>query len=222
MHFSQIFLVALAACISTSIASSNRGPSSSLNTKSFHRRSSPVISKPKYFKRGEPETGEDLPDAEPHPNQLDKVETAFKDAIELTSSVKLFIDTDTTIFPHYFADKDRAEITRIFTSINNNDQGNDYLSKILVQVTDRDGRCDSITLAYSGDYNTEAPFIVLCPTVFKKKAITALNGKSPQDPDGNNFYAMCTNNGGDIDQNVSYVRTHLFLKIFALTNFSPT
>ena len=50
-------------------------------------------------RRGEPGTGDDdFPDDPPHPNKLDQVETAFNDAIELTSYVLSNIDGDNTIF----------------------------------------------------------------------------------------------------------------------------
>jgi hypothetical protein len=159
-------------------------------------------------RRGEPDTGGDLPDTEPHPNNLDQVETAFKDAIELTAYEKTFIDTDNDIFPHYFDPADRAEVTRIFTSINNNDQGSDMLSDIMVQSTDSNNLCTGQTIAYmkNGEKSaTDKPYIVLCPTAFKKKAVTTLNGKTPQDSDVHNWYAACKQDGGDIDDYVSCV-----------------
>jgi hypothetical protein len=171
------------------------------------RRNAPKIAhaSPRLARRGEPNTGEDLPDTEPHPNQLDQVETAFHDAMELTAYVNMFIETDNDIFPHYFDTNDRAEVQRIFASIYNNGMGNDMLSNLLVQTTDPESLCTGRTLAYTDDDDTEQPFITFCPSAFKKKAVTSLNGKTPQDSDGPSYYATCKQDGGEIDQNVSYV-----------------
>ncbi|KAI1280074.1 hypothetical protein F5Y07DRAFT_355799 [Xylaria sp. FL0933] len=176
------------------------------------RRGVPHFEATKLYKRGEPETGDDLPDVEPHPNQLDKVETAFKDAIELSSYVLSFIDTDNDVLPHYFDPNDRAEIKRIFSTINNGDNGNDMLGDILVQTTDANNLCGGSTLSYlkNGEKDaTETPYIVLCPNAFKKKAVTALNGKGPHDSDALDYYAGCGQDGGEIDQNVSYLMNTL-------------
>ena len=157
-------------------------------------------------RRGEPSTGDDdFPDTEPHPNRLDQVETAFNDAIELTSYVKMAIASDTDIFPHYFNEEDRAEVTRIFTAINNNDKGNDLLNNIHVQTNDANNLCDGRTLSYlkNGETGaTESPYLVLCPNAFNKKAVTELNGADPQDPAFDKYYATCD----DLGDNVSYVR----------------
>ncbi|KAK4675965.1 hypothetical protein QC764_507865 [Podospora pseudoanserina] len=156
-------------------------------------------------KRAEPNTGEDFPeDEEPVPNRLNKVETAFKDAIELTSAVLSFIETDETIYPHYFDPADREEITRIFRDLNNDGEGHDMLGNFLVQTTDLDNACGDRGLAYSGDYNTEQPFIVVCPRAFNKKAIGDLEGKDRGDEDARDFYAACAEDGGDIADNVSF------------------
>lgn len=100
------------------------------------------------------------------------METAIADALELTSFVLIFIDTDDEVFPHYFSDQDRAEVTRIFTSINNSDKGNDQLGNMFIQITDLDKSCTTgtkgMTLAYLHDSHTDKPFLVLCPPVFKK------------------------------------------------------
>ena len=153
-------------------------------------------------RRGEPGTGDDdFPDDPPHPNKLDQVETAFNDAIELTSYVLSNIDGDNTIFPHYFDTADREEITRIFRSINNGDNGNDMLSDIHVQTTDSNNQCDGRTLSYlknGASTDTDPPYIVLCPTAFNKKAVTELNGA---DPSTDNRYATCE----DMGDHVSYV-----------------
>ncbi|KAF2727136.1 hypothetical protein EJ04DRAFT_557572 [Polyplosphaeria fusca] len=209
MHFSQVTLLAFSACLSASVAT----PTGFSSLRPFTRRGTPNAHA-KLLKRGEPETGDDLPDSDDHPNQLDKVETAFNDALELTSYALTKIDGDTDIFPHYFDDGDRAEIKRIFETINKNDageadKGSDYLSKILVQTTDRDGKCDSSTLAYSGDYNTDKPFIVLCPNAFKKKAVTALKGKESEDSDALDFYMACSIDGGQIGDHVSWTMNSL-------------
>jgi hypothetical protein len=202
MHFSKLSILALSASLTTIFASPtpNDSPRTLSKTSLVYRNDSSAL--------GEPETGDDLPpDEQPKPNRLNKVETAFRDAIDLTTFVGLFIATDTTIFPHYFDEQDRAEVARIFRTVNGgDDKGNPYLDKIFVQTTDTEGLCGGLTLAYSGDYNTERPFIVLCPNAFKKKAVSNLEGKQPSDPDGRSFYAGCREDGGDIDQNVSYVR----------------
>ena len=49
----------------------------------------------------------------------------------------------------------------------------------------------------------KTPFIVLYPTIFNKKAVTALNEKRPTDTGGHNSYAAYIEGGDDIDQNVS-------------------
>ncbi|KAI1180322.1 hypothetical protein F4777DRAFT_310827 [Nemania sp. FL0916] len=196
---SQSALFLSLALATVGFAANPRLGQTSIKTTSAHRR-------------GEPQTGDDLPDTDPSPSNLDKVETAFQDAIELTSYVLLFIDTDNDVFPHYFDPNDRAEIKRIFSLINNGDQGADMLGNILVQTTDSNGLCDGRTLSYLNNGESGAadpPYIVLCPEAFNKKAVTALNGKSPQDPDANDYYAGCTEDGGEIDQNVSYVMNTL-------------
>ena len=167
---------------------------------SHHRNASLRLSK-----RGEPSTGADLPDSRPHPNRLNQVETAFIDVLELTSDVLDFIDTDNSILPHYFSVADRAEIKRHFSVINNNGKGAAYLDHVFVQVTDRDHHCNDLTLAYSGDYNTDKPFIVLCPNAFKKKAINLLEGKPTSASDAHKYYAECARDGGEIADHVSYV-----------------
>jgi len=208
MRFSKVSIFILSTSLGaiTALPAPNTAPTSRITT-SPARRNVPTVSHTKLSKREEPKTADDLPpDVEPKPNNLNKVETAFLDAIELADYVGLFIDTDTTIYPHYFDEVDRAEITRIFASISNGNAGNDYLSKITVQATDTEELCGERTLAYSGDYNTDDPFIVLCPNAFKKKAVAHLEGKEPTDPDAAKFIASCKEDGGDIDKNVSYVR----------------
>ncbi|KAI0528437.1 hypothetical protein GGR58DRAFT_526646 [Xylaria digitata] len=205
------YTAALLLATSLGLVSANQSPRD-VKSALQSRRGVPSFEPTKLYRRGEPETGDDLPDDPPHPNQLDKVETAFKDAIELTSYVLLFIDTDNDIFPHYFNPDDRAEIKRIFSTLNNGDNGNDMLGDILVQTTDSNNLCGGSTLSYlkNGEAGaTETPYIVLCPNAFKKKAVTALNGKSPQDPDGPDYYAACAQDGGEIDQNVSYLMNTL-------------
>ena len=165
------------------------------------------------LKRGEPDTGDDLPDSDNHPNQLDQVETAFRDALELATTAASNIDGDTTIFPNYFDDGDRAGVKNVFLAITGNDlnnpQGNDLLGNLLVQTTDTDNLCDGRTLAYTSGHDTDKPFIVLCPIAFKKKAVTSLNGaENPADnPDDAKWYVDCdelTANG-----HVSYLMNSL-------------
>jgi hypothetical protein len=207
MHFSVASILALSSCFGSIVSGS---PSRSL--KSPERRARPE-SHFRLARRGEPETGDDLPDTDTHPNQLDKVETAFNDAIELTSYVKMFIADDTEIFLHYFDEGDRAEITRIFTSINNNDQGNDMLSNILVESTDVNGECGGGTLSYLKNGETgaaESPYIVLCPNAFNKKAVTELNGADPSTPEGTAFYTTCDELGSTVSF-VSNASDKLFL-----------
>lgn len=142
--------------------------------------------------RGEPSTGEDdFLNTEPNPNNLDKVETAFIDAVQLTSYVLRNIASDTDIFPHYFNEGDRQEITRIFKVINNGDKGADMLGDIHVQTKDSNALCSGRTLSYlkNGEKAaTEKPYLVLCPSVFNKKAVNGLKGA----PDGSQkYHATC-------------------------------
>ncbi len=132
-------------------------------------------------KRAEPTTGDDLPDTDTHPNQLDQVETAFNDALELASYVNNSIDTDTTIFPNYFNEGDRAGVKNVFIAILGTGDpqapvGNDLLGNLHVQTTDTNNLCNGPTLAYTNGHDTDSPYIVLCPNAFKKKAVTALKG----------------------------------------------
>ncbi|KAK4173890.1 hypothetical protein QBC36DRAFT_348385 [Triangularia setosa] len=147
-------------------------------------------------KRAEPNTGDDFPeDEEPVPNRLNKIEIAFRDAIELTLAVLPFIETDETIYPTYFDPGNH---------LNNNGEAYDMLRNLLVQTTDVDNACGDHGLAYSGDYNTEQPFIVVCPRAINKKAIDDLEGKGRGDEDARDFYAACIEDGGDIADNVSF------------------
>ena len=167
-------------------------------------------------KRTNPDTGDDLPDTDDHPNQLDQVETAFNDALELASYVLSNIDGDTTIFPNYFDEGDRAGVKNVFTAImgttsipENPTTGNDLLGNLLVQTTDTDGLCTDQELAYSNDEDPQNPFIVLCPNAFKKKAVTALNGaENPADnPDDAKHYISCDDL--KINGHVSYLMNSL-------------
>ena len=149
-------------------------------------------------KRAEPTTGDDLPDTDNHPNQLDQVETAFNDALELASYVMNQIDTDTTIFPNYFDEGDRAGVKNVFSAIlgtgdPNAPVGNDLLGNLHVQTTDTNNLCGGSTLAYTNGHDTDSPYIVLCPNAFKKKAVTALKGAdNPADnPDDAKWYIGC-------------------------------
>lgn len=141
------------------------------------------------LKRTEPNTGNDLPDTDQHPNQLDRVETGFQDAAEMASYVLSYIDGDTNIFPHYFNEADRANVKQVYNTIygpntapDDEHPGNDLLGNVLVQTSDTLNLCGSLgTLAYFAGEDTGNPFIVLCPDAFKKKAVTELNGAGPDD-----------------------------------------
>ncbi|CAF9915984.1 MAG: hypothetical protein HETSPECPRED_002704 [Heterodermia speciosa] len=167
-------------------------------------------------KRTNPDTGDDLPDSDDHPNHLDQVETAFNDALELASYVLDNIDKDTTIFPNYFDEGDRAGVKNVYAAIlgttsipENPTTGNDLLGNLLVQTTDTDGLCTDQELAYSNDEDPENPFIVLCPNAFKKKAVTSLNGaENPADnPDDAKHYILCDDL--KINGHVSYLMNSL-------------
>lgn len=149
-------------------------------------------------KRGEPTTGDDLPGSDNHPNQLDQVETAFRDALDLASYAVNSIDSDTTIFPNYFDEGDKAGVKNVFLAIlgdggSSNPEGNDLLGDLHVQTTDTDNLCDGRTLAYTNGHDTSSPYIVLCPNAFKKKAVTPLEGAdNPSDnPDDAKWYIDC-------------------------------
>lgn len=171
-------------------------------------------------KRTEPTTGDDdFPDDEPHPNRLDQVETAFNDAIELVAYVLGTIDSDTTVFPHYFNLGDKAGVKNVFAAIlgtttipENPTTGNALLGNIHVQTTDS-GTAETCnnprTLAYMDDFHTDNPIIVLCPNAFKKKAVTALKGAdNPADnPDDAKWYISC--DALDANGHVSYLMNSL-------------
>ena len=99
---------------------------------------------------GEPEMGDDLPDTDDHPNQLDQVETAFEDALLLADFAYGHIDNDDTIFLHYFDEGDRAGVKNVFGAIIGAPgvfyNGNDLLDKLLVQTTDTEKSCSEQTL----------------------------------------------------------------------------
>ena len=170
-------------------------------------RGVPRVAAHLYEKRAEPQTGDDLPDTDDHPNQLDQVETAFNDALELCSYVltdaAYGIDTTSNIYGKYFDEADRADVKQVFSTICNGDsapEGNDMLGNILVQTTDTDNLCegdDGRVLSYLNDNDANNPFLVLCPNAFQKKAVTALNGA---DPEGDTtHYITCDEllSGGD-------------------------
>ena len=149
-------------------------------------------------KRAEPNTGDDLPDTDTHPNQLDQVETAFADALLLAQHAHDNIDNDDTIFSNYFDEGDRAGVKNVFGAIIGSPSlllhhydGSDLLGNILVQTTDTENSCSEQTLAYTNDGKTDHPYIVLCPNAFKKKAITDLNGADHEDADGAGHYIDC-------------------------------
>ncbi|RYC64473.1 hypothetical protein CHU98_g1765 [Xylaria longipes] len=187
-------------------------PTRNVRSELQSRRGLPTVELTKLYRRGEPDTGDDLPDDPDHPNKLDQVETAFKDAIELASYVLDFIDTDNDVLPHYFDPGDRAEIKRIFSTVSNGGKGNDMLSDLLVQTTDSNNECGGSTLSYlkNGEKDAEdTPYIVLCPNAFKKKAVTELKGKDPQADDAHKYYAACKQDGGEIDDHVTYLMNTL-------------
>lgn len=147
-------------------------------------------------KRGEPTTGDDLPDTEPHPNQLDQVETAFADAILLAQHAYENIDDDNTIFPNYFGLRSRNGVKKVFgaiigsSSLLGNYDGSELLGNIHVQTTDSSDLCSTGTLAYTTT-DTVGQHIVLCPDAFKKKAIGKLNGADPTKPGDASHFIDC-------------------------------
>lgn len=161
----------------------------------------PVVARNILAKRTEPNTGDDLPDTEPHPNNLDKVEAAFNDALELASyALDNLSKDDNTILTHYFNEGDKDKVKSVFQAVigptntgANPGTGNDLLGNILVQTQDPDGKCNGGTLAYMDNYNTDEPFIVLCPIAFNKKGVTAIKGaENPADnPVDAKFYIHC-------------------------------
>jgi hypothetical protein len=191
--FNSLLLLTCASLLLPTGLSAPAGPSYSPNT--------PVISRNVLSKRTEPTTGDDLPDTPNHPNQLDQVETAFNDALELASYVLMSIDTDTTIFPHYFNEGDRAGVKNVFAAIlgttsipESPTTGNALLGNLHVQTTDTNNLCgEGNTLAYTNGHDTGNPYIVLCPNAFNKKAVTALKGAdNPADnPDDAKWYISC-------------------------------
>ncbi|KAL8943903.1 MAG: hypothetical protein Q9216_000797 [Gyalolechia sp. 2 TL-2023] len=154
-------------------------------------------------RRHEPTTGHgDLPPNEkPHPNALDKVEGAFHDALELAAAALADLKRhDNTIFLHYFAKRDKAKVRRVYEAIlgtkdvpENPTTGNELLGKLHVQQYDPEEFCTDDTLAYTHGQDTDTPYIVLCPNVFKKKGVTLLNGApNPATNKKNaNFYISC-------------------------------
>ena len=175
--------------------------------------SAAITTRQSLSKRGEPETGDDLPDTDNRPNQLDQVETAFKDALMLASYVLDKIGGDNSIFPNYFNEADRGNVRKVFATIVGqppapvgSTPGNDLLDNILVQTTDTEGKCDPRTLAYTNDGDTDHPYIVLCPAAFKKKAVTTLNGapNPADDPADAEHYLNCEDTDANSDGHVSY------------------
>lgn len=162
----------------------------------------PVVARNVLAKRANPDTGDDFPDTDPHPNNLDKVEAGFNDAIELAAyALTELARDDNTILKHYFNEGDKDKVKNVFQTLigtTNTPEapatGNDKLGDILIQTKDPNGRCkNGDTLAFMENFNTNKPFIVLCPNVFKKKAVTSLNGAdNPADnPDDAKFYIGC-------------------------------
>lgn len=162
----------------------------------------PVIARNVLAKRAEPNTGDDFPDTEPHPNNLDKVEAAFNDAIELAYYALNDLATkDNTILKHYFNEGDKDKVKNVFQTLigtthipENPATGNDKLGHIFVQTKDPKGRCKGgRTLAFMEDFNTDKPFIVLCPNAFKKKGVTVIKGaeQPANNPNDAKFYISC-------------------------------
>ena len=178
----------------------------------------PVIARNVLAKRADPDTGDDLPDTQPHPNNLDKVEAGFNDAIELASyALTNLAGNDNTILKHYFRDGDKDRVKNVFQTVigtkNTPAQpgtGNDKLGNIFVQTQDPKKRCkNGRTLAFMEDFNTDKPFIVLCPNAFKKKGVTAIKGaENPAtNPDDAKFYISCDKL--DANGHVSYLMNSL-------------
>jgi hypothetical protein len=130
------------------------------------------------LKRGEPTTDNaDLkPNATPHPNQLEQVEAAFKDAFLLAGSVlnpsnKNGIFGTNDIYSKYFAESDRPSVMAVFQAVlpnydvNNPYSGNDLLSNLNIQKRDPKRVCkkgDTLAVTYA-QHGTANPFTVLCP-----------------------------------------------------------
>ena len=137
-------------------------------------------------KRGEPQTPDtEYPDTETHPNHLDQLEAAIQDAFELCDYVLTTpghgIDSDSPIFTKYFDEGDRAGVKSVFQTIQpSSGVGNDLLDNIFLQNEDPDGKCDDRTLAASY-LEGDDPFIVTCPSLFNKKAVTPLKGAESND-----------------------------------------
>ncbi|KAL8686620.1 MAG: hypothetical protein Q9224_005390 [Gallowayella concinna] len=172
--------------------------------------------------RAEPMTGSCFEDTPRHPNKLDQVETAFSDALHIASAAYDNIDSDTTIFPNYFNEVDRANVKRVYGTILGDlgalgtpSAGNDMLGLILIQSKDTSDGCQDGTLAYTNDQNPDKPYIVLCPNAFKKKAIGSLKGA--EDPETNRFHAaryiLCETleaNGGRVSYRMNALGATLF------------
>jgi len=138
--------------------------SSPITIKSTKSLSKPIFSTRNFDVRAEPNTGdEDLnPDEEPHPNKLDKVERAFKDAFELASYAISVIDNPdrVAVFTKYFNEADRANVRKVFdticTNCNNPDtppeeRGSPFLGEIMVQQFDSRNLCgEQRLIAYLG------------------------------------------------------------------------
>ena len=177
----------------------------------------PAITRNVLSKRAEPSTGDDLPDIEPHPNALDKVEGGFRDAIELASYVLTELaKDDNTMLKHYFNEGDKDKVKSVFQTLigptntpENPDTGNDKLGDIFVQTQDPNDRCTKGTLAFMEDFETNKPFIVLCPNAFNKKGVTSINGADDiiDNPDNMKYYIDC--NDLAINGHVSYLMNSL-------------
>lgn len=116
---------------------------------------------------------------------MDQVYTAIYNALRLVLVVLETIDSDDTIYPHYFSRRDKAKVKAVYQRLAGTcDTGNIDLSKLSIQQTDialPPHDCDDSTLACTASSTGAAPIIVICDYRFKKKAFTKLNGA--QDPE---------------------------------------
>ena len=129
------------------------------------------------------------PTLEENEAQIEAVETGFADALRLATAV---VDNKATlvdpILEKYFNTTDTDTVTKVFQQVlgprpeggiigTQHYQGNSLLDQIFVQKLDRDKKCSPQTLAYTGDGQTDDPFICMCDLVFKHKSLdqTACN-----------------------------------------------
>ena len=100
MYFPHLSVLTFSVCINAALSSAELDVGGhGLSSNAPDRRDAPAARGSNVSQRGEPDTGGDFPNTDPSPNQLHQVETAIKDAWELTSYVIMFIDTVKDIFP---------------------------------------------------------------------------------------------------------------------------